>query len=142
MHTEKALVSLVILLMLFGTSLTLNAPAAATAASTVQSTTRGDETRLIARWIRPDGGYVLELKEIGKDGSLKAAYYNPRPINVSRAELRREQGMITIVVELQDVNYPGSVYNLRYDPKADRLIGTYFQAVQGETYDIVFLRAK
>ena len=45
-------------------------------------------------------------------------------------------------VELRDVNYPGSAYNLRYDPKTDRLIGTYFQAVQRQTYDVEFVRMK
>ena len=93
-------------------------------------------------WVRPDGGYILEIKEIGKDGTLKAAYYNPRPINVARAEFSKKDGMLTIFIELRDVNYPGSKYNLKYDPKSDRLIGTYFQAVQGETYDVEFTRSK
>jgi hypothetical protein len=30
----------------------------------------------------------------------------------------------------------------RYDPENDRLKGTYFQAVQRETYDIEFVRTK
>jgi len=101
-----------------------------------------DFQRLAGRWLRTDGGYVLELRDIKKDGTLKAAYFNPRPINVSRAELRREEGKITLLVELRDVNYPGSIYNLRYDPENDRLKGTYFQAVQRETYDIEFVRTK
>ncbi len=126
--------------MLFGTSVTPDALTAA--ADAAQSVPKGDEKRLIGRWERPDGGYILELKEIGKNGTLKAAYFNPRPINVSRAELKRKNGVLTVFIELRDVNYPGSTYNLRYDPKADRLIGTYFQAVARETYDIEFVRAK
>jgi hypothetical protein len=101
-----------------------------------------DFQRLAGRWLRTDGGYVLELRDINKDGSLKAAYFNPRPINVSRAELLRKEGNITLLVELRDVNYPGSTYNLRYDPENDRLKGTYFQAVQRETFDIEFVRTK
>jgi len=101
-----------------------------------------DVQRLAGRWLRPDGGYVLELRDIKKDGSLKATYFNPRPINVSRAELHRKEGKITLLVELRDVNYPGSMYNLRYDPENDRLKGTYFQAVQRETYDVEFVRTK
>jgi hypothetical protein len=62
-----------------------------------------DFQRFAGRWLRADGGYVLELR---------------------------------------DANYPGSFYNLRYDPKNDRLMGTYFQAVQRETYDIEFVRIK
>ena len=55
-----------------------------------------DFQRLAGRWLRTDGGYVLELRDIKKDGSLKAAYFNPRPINVSRAELHRKEGKITL----------------------------------------------
>ena len=49
---------------------------------------------------------------------------------------------ITLMVELRDVNYPGSMYNLRYDPENDRLKETYFQAVQRETYDVEFVRTE
>jgi len=139
---RKALVFLAALLMMFGTSASVAMPSAATAADAPQSVVRIDEQRLVGRWVRPDGGYILELKEIKKDGTLKAAYFNPRPINVARAEINRREGGISIVIELRDVNYPGSTYNLRYDPKTDKLVGTYFQAVQKETYDIEFLRAK
>jgi uncharacterized protein (DUF2147 family) len=93
-------------------------------------------------WIRPDGGYVLNVQEIGNDGSVKAAYYNPRPINVGRAELRTKNGTALLVVELRDVNYPGSTYTLRYDPAGDRLQGKYYQAVQKQTYEVEFVRYK
>ena len=110
------------------------------AGDTKQSTKKINEQRLIGRWVRPDGGYILELKDIKKDGNLKAAYFNPRPIKVFKAEWKRKQGKITVFVELRDVNYPGSKYNLHYDPKTDRLKGKYFQAFYGETYDVEFVR--
>jgi hypothetical protein len=110
------------------------------AGDTKQSTKKINEQRLISRWVRPDGGYILELRDIKKDGNLKAAYFNPRPIKVFKAEWKRTQGIITVFVELRDVNYPGSKYNLQYDPKTDRLKGTYFQAFYGETYDVEFIR--
>ena len=101
-----------------------------------------DVQLLEGRWVRPDGGYVLELREIKKDGSLKAAYFNPKPINVFSAEWNHKQGVISVLIELRDVNYPGSKYDLQYDPKADLLKGTYFQAVEKQTYFIEFVRAK
>jgi len=94
------------------------------------------------KWQRPDGGYILEIKEIGQNGTMKAAYYNPRPINVFQAKWKRTQGIMTVFVELRDFNYPGSKYTLQYDPKTDRLRGTYFQAVHGETYAVEFLRVR
>jgi hypothetical protein len=99
-----------------------------------------DSKRLEGRWQRPDGGYILEIKEIEQNGTMKAAYYNPRPINVFQAKWKRTQGIMTVFVELRDFNYPGSKYDLQYDPKTDRLRGTYFQAVHGETYAVEFLR--
>lgn len=32
-----------------------------------------DPQRLVGRWVRPDGGYVLEVREIRKDGAVSAA---------------------------------------------------------------------
>ena len=101
-----------------------------------------DFQRLEGRWVRPDGGYVLELTEIKKDGSLKASYFNPRPINVSKATWSRKEGKINLFVELRDINYPGSTYTLQYDPKSDRMKGTYFQAVEKKTFNIEFVRGK
>ena len=114
----------------------------AAAAETQHSARKSDTQRLVGSWVRPDGGYVLELMKVGKDGSLKAAYFNPRPIHVSRAEYRRKGGTISIFVELRDINYPGSTYNLHYDPVSDRLKGIYFQAALQQQYEVEFERTK
>ena len=139
-NTNKIFAALAILL--FAAAVTLQALSTGMAADAPQAASKVDSKRLIGHWERPDGGYILEINEILKDGKLKAAYYNPRPINVARAEFSRKDGALVVYVELRDVNYPGSKYNLKYDPKSDRLIGTYFQAVQGETYDVEFTRSK
>jgi hypothetical protein len=128
------------MLMVF--SVMLYAPTMAAASDKPQSAGKNVVQRMTGRWIRPDGGYVLELKDIRNNGNLKAGYFNPLPIKVFKAEWKRKQGIITVFVELRDVNYPGSKYNLQYDPKTDRLKGTYFQAVHGETYDVEFVREK
>ena len=98
--------------------------------------------RLTGRWLRPDGGYVIEIRSAQPNGVLDASYFNPRPIHVSRAEWRRDSGRLQVFIELRDVNYPGSTYTLTYDAGSDRLKGTYFQAVAGETYDVFFVRLK
>jgi len=99
-----------------------------------------DYARLAGRWLRPDGGYVLELKDIGSNGRLKARYYNPKEINVAKAGWRRSSGILQVFVELRDVNYPGSTYTLVYSPDKDRLEGNYYQAQQGQKYAIGFIR--
>jgi len=141
MRQKKLIPIFCILFMFLCFSVALYAPTMP-AADNPQSAGKIDEQRLIGRWIRPDGGYILELKEIGKDGGLKAAYFNPQPIKVFKSEWNRKKGIINVFVELRDVNYPGSKYSLQYDPKTDRLKGTYFQAVYGETYDVEFVRVK
>jgi hypothetical protein len=97
---------------------------------------------LEGRWVRPDGGYVIELRDIKKDGSVSAAYFNPKPIRVYRAETMKKNGKISLFVELRDVNYPGSTYNLIYDSATDRLKGTYFQAVHKQTFKVEFMRSR
>jgi len=96
--------------------------------------------RLTGRWLRPDGGYVIEIRSAQTNGVLDAAYFNPRPINVSRAEWRRDSGRLRVFIELRDANYPGSTYTLHYAPQQDRLVGDYFQAVQQQTFDVEFVR--
>lgn len=96
--------------------------------------------RLTGRWLRPDGGYVIEIRSAQTNGVLDAGYFNPRPIHVSRAEWRRDNGRLQVFIELRDANYPGSTYTLRYALQQDRLVGDYFQAVQQQTFYVEFIR--
>jgi hypothetical protein len=96
--------------------------------------------KLQGRWQRNDGGYVLDIRNVDPGGKLTAGYFNPRPINVARAEASQDGGAVRVFIELRDVNYPGSTYNLIYIPADDRLTGTYFQAVERATYDVYFTR--
>ncbi len=84
----------------------------------------------------------LEIKSVDASGKLEVAYFNPDPINVSRAAAWREKGTSKLVVELRDVNYPGCLYNLEHNPQSDQLFGQYFQAALRETYEVVFSRMK
>ena len=95
---------------------------------------------LKGKWVRPDGGYVLELKRLLPDNALEVAYFNPNPIHVGKAKLYKERGFVKVFVELQDVNYPGSTYTLIYDKASDLLRGTYYQATQQQEYQISFER--
>jgi hypothetical protein len=98
--------------------------------------------KLAGHWLRPDGGYVIEIKSVGKDGVTDAAYFNPNPIHVARAEAFREAGATKMFIELRDVNYPGSTYTLTYNEFADRLEGVYYQAVEKQEFEVYFERMK
>jgi hypothetical protein len=97
---------------------------------------------LVGRWQRTDGGYVIEIGRIDADGKIVAGYFNPRPINVSRAQASMQKGYIKVEVELRDTGYPGSRYTLIYDQPKDRLIGFYYHAISGQNFDVVFVRQK
>ena len=99
------------------------------------------EQLLRGRWVRPDGGYVIELANAQPDGRLQVSYFNPRPINVSRAEWHRSHdGGLHVFVELRQANYPGATYNLRYLPATDQLVGDYFQPLYQQTFRVLFFR--
>jgi uncharacterized protein (DUF2147 family) len=109
------------------------APAAATPA---------DYQPLVGRWARTDGDYAIEIRRINAGGKTDVAYFNPRPINVARAEASRDGGVLRLFVELRDAGYPGCLYKLTFDKSAGTLSGTYFQAAQNETYQVTFEKAK
>lgn len=104
--------------------------------------TKAGYDRLQGRWRRPDGGYVIDISEIDARGKMVARYYNPRPINVSRAEASQEGTTTKVFIELRDTNYPGATYNLTYDPGSDQLRGIYFQPALNQSFDVVFVRLK
>ena len=109
-------------------------------AQKADSASKPDFQKLKGKWVRPDGGYVLEIKSVANNGVLEAAYYNPAPIYVSRAISSLEGSAIKVFIELRAENYPGSTYTLVYDPKSDSLNGVYYQALQQQTYEIAFVR--
>jgi hypothetical protein len=98
--------------------------------------------KLQGRWQRGDGGYIIDIRGVDAAGKLTAAYLNPRPINVAKAEASIVGDTLRVFIELRDVNYPGSTYQLTYEPAADRLTGTYYQAALRESYDVAFARLK
>ena len=101
-----------------------------------------DFGKLNGRWVRTDGGYILSVKDVDPGGKMDAAYYNPRPINVSKAQATQDGATLKVFVELRDAGYPGSTYTLSYDPKTDRLGGLYYQAAIQQRFDVIFVRSK
>ncbi|HSF48439.1 MAG TPA: hypothetical protein VLA73_08765, partial [Burkholderiales bacterium] len=103
---------------------------------------RGEFETLIGRWLRPDGGYVFEIRAVDPSGKIDGLYFNPQPINIARAEATRDGSKLNVFVELRAPNYPGSTYTLLYDRKQDQLRGTYFQAALVQSFDVFFVRMK
>ncbi len=122
-------------------SVDLPAPPAAESGA-AEPARAADFEKLKGRWLRQDGDYVLEIRDVAESGKTEAAYFNPRPIHVARAETASKAGSIEVFVELRDAGYPGCTYRLRYRPGPDQLEGTYYQAADGASYDVTFDRMK
>jgi hypothetical protein len=105
----------------------------------VTAVTKISADTLVGRWLRPDGNYVIQINTIKEDKKVEAQYFNPNPINIARAEIIPDSDL-RIFIEFDDRGYEGSSYDLKYDPQNDALIGTYFQATYGQTYQIGFVR--
>jgi len=101
-----------------------------------------DFQKLNGRWQRPDGGYIIEVKNVDSSGKIDAAYLNPDPIHVAQAQATRDAAAIKMFLDLRDVNYPGSTYHLTYEPQNDLLQGVYYQAVIKQNFDVIFVRMK
>jgi hypothetical protein len=99
-----------------------------------------DYSVLVGRWLRPDGGYVIEIQKVDMNGKIEAAYYNPRTINISQALAAQKDGQIHLFIELRDVGYPGATYTLTYDKSNDVLNGLYYQPAAGQTFEVQFVR--
>jgi hypothetical protein len=116
------------------------AEAKATSTPAAVADAKSGYQKLKGRWLRPDGGYIVEVKSVADNGGMDAAYFNPKPIHVARAEASQADGVTKVFIELRDVNYPGSTYNLAYEPASDELRGIYYQAVQQQNFEVVFVR--
>jgi hypothetical protein len=97
---------------------------------------------LRGRWLRPDGGYILDIRDVSVNGTTEATYLNPQPITVARAEATRDGSTLQLLIELRGPGYPGSTYTLTYDPTRDQLAGIYFQAALQQRFEVVFVRMK
>jgi hypothetical protein len=97
---------------------------------------------MIGRWLRSDGTYALEIRGAEKGGVVQAAYFNPKSIHVSRAIWMRGPEGLQVIVELNDVGYPGATYVLSHDTAEDRLFGKYNQPQMGQSFDVDFVRQK
>jgi len=105
-----------------------------------QRSETADYGPLIGQWVRPDGGYVLDIRSISPDGNIKMAYLNPQLINVSKAQANTKAGKIELFIELKDRSYPGNYYTLTFDSETNRLVGVYHHLGLNQNFDVYFVR--
>jgi hypothetical protein len=97
---------------------------------------------LVGAWVRREGGYVILIRAVGEGGELDAYYYNPNPLPFARARALRQGDTLRAVFELRAAGYDGSTYELRYDAASDQWLGSYYQAVAKQSFEVQFARVK
>jgi hypothetical protein len=107
-----------------------------------ESVKQADFSALVGEWIRLDGGYVIQVREVKTDGSVDIGYFNPKEINIADAKVSEWKGLNKLFIKLQDEGYPGSIYTLYYYAEKDALAGFYYQAAVKQTFEVVFTRKK
>ena len=56
-------------------------------AGTAISDETPDFSVIIGEWIRPDGGYIIRVRNIDPEGRIDLGYFNPHEINVQNDPL-------------------------------------------------------
>ncbi len=79
MQQKQIKLSILVIILTWAVSF----PVAETAVSAEQS----DFKIIIGKWVRPDGGYVVHIRDIKLDGSVDVAYFNPNKINIAEANV-------------------------------------------------------
>ena len=57
------------------------------ATETAISAEHPDFTKIVGEWVRPDGGYIVHVRDVKSDGSADVGYFNPAKINVAAASV-------------------------------------------------------
>jgi len=99
-----------------------------------------DVDALLGAWQRTDGNYIILVRSVGAFGQLEAMYINPRQLPFSKAVATRDGDVLRATFELRAGGYDGSVYELRYDRGNDRLVGSFYQAVAKQRFEVLFER--
>jgi len=79
-------------------------------AETAAAAEKPDFKVIIGEWVRPDGGYIVCVRDVNPDGSVDAGYFNPGKINIAEANASLWKGLVKLFIKLQDKGYPGSTY--------------------------------
>lgn len=93
---------------------------------------------LIGSWMRSDGNYTIKIDKVKDQGYLSASYYNPSPIHTDKTTFKVENNQLKVHMLLNDTNYPKCTYDLIYNDEKQMLLGQYFQATSGQTYNVMF----
>lgn len=101
-----------------------------------------DQHLLVGEWTRSESTCQIKITDALNNGKLELTYFNPKLINIGKSYWLMKGTFLSIYVELQDENNPGSFYKLNYNVERDMLVGDYFEVLDGKTYPVEFVRTR
>lgn len=133
---------LAFILLLSGCGDKPSAPASSEPTQAAAPAPQQDPNDLLGRWMRTDGNYAIEISSLMSEGKMIAKYFNPNPIKCDKTTYSSENDQLSVHIQLNDTNYPKCTYDLTYREDNKILLGKYFQAQTGQTYDVVFQKVQ
>ena len=110
----------------------------ATPSATGEPKTRisGDFDKLIGRWRRTDGGYIIEVRGIDANGRMDAAYYNPAQINEYGVtfSVGRELEQVLMSIGVNYVFGSGDSFGYTIDPDTQEVVRAVTTAKESQLY--------
>jgi hypothetical protein len=103
---------------------------------------RREFASLPGKWKRRELGYILEIKGVDPGGTIEAAYFISRPVQIARASAIYKDGAARVFIELRDEKLHDCTYSLVYNPERDQLLGLYYQAALKMNLKVTFDRMK
>jgi hypothetical protein len=97
---------------------------------------------LKGRWRAQDARGVIDIQHIDPTGSMEVQYFDPEPVQVTKAQAARDGQLTKILLKLSNPSSPCCIYDLTYDSGSDRLKGVYWQKTDPKSTEVVFIRAK
>ena len=107
-----------------------------------KSETDPDKYLLVGEWSKTGTPYLIKITGVFDIGKLEVGYYGAQKIEIEKANWAKTGTLLSVYIELQDPEYPGSNFKLNYIPERDVLVGRYYDAMEGMEYPVEFIRIK
>jgi hypothetical protein len=101
-----------------------------------------DQGLLVGEWSRTETPCQIKITDVLDNGKLDLTYFDLKSINTGKTYWLIKGTFLSLYVELQDENNPGSYYKLNYNSERDVLVGEYHEVVDGKNYPVEFVRTE
>lgn len=104
-----------------------------------------DPNLLIGEWSQTGTPMIIKITGVLETGKLEVVVYysnSSHKFEIEKANWQKSGTLLTVYIEFQDPEYPGSNFKLNYIPERDVLAGGYYDATEGMKDPVEFIRIK